>query len=357
MKEISVFIGMQYSLEDNLKYISIAHENGFDGIFTSLHIPEANHLAIVSEFNAIIDLAIKLNMKITADISPRAFDYLNIKPDDIKSLHDMGIYCIRLDFGFGAEQIAQFSQNPYGLKIEINASTVTPEFLIELDEFEPNYSNMRGCHNYYPRRDTGISEESLLNKNKMLKKKGFEITAFIPSQSSKRGPIFEGLPTLEMHRYMKPVIAADHLFALGCDNVCFGDSIPDILEIKEVGALKEKSIMFKVKIDDASDVERTIIFSPHKNRPDCPENIIRCEWSRLNLQKDIIILPRNNIIRTKGSITIDNNKYLRYMGELQICKINLSKDLRVNVLGKIEDDYMFLLKYIDDNKEYYFIEE
>jgi hypothetical protein len=49
-----------------------------------------------------------------------------------------------------------------------------------------------------------------------------------------------------------------------------------------------------------------------------------------------------------GYITIDNKDYLRYCGELQICKKDLPADKRVNVVGKIVEDELFLIPYIQD---------
>jgi hypothetical protein len=156
-KGISVFVGMNYSLEENMEFIKKAKEYGFSSIFTSLHIPEANYEKAIEEFKEITELSKTLNMNIIADISPRAFSYLGADMNDLKALKDLGIYGVRVDFGFTPEQIANFTKNLYGLKIEINASTVTERFLKELESFNPDYNTFQACHNYYPRINTGIS--------------------------------------------------------------------------------------------------------------------------------------------------------------------------------------------------------
>lgn len=290
-KGISVFVGMNYCLNDNMEYIEKAWEMGFTSVFTSLHIPEANYKRAIEEFKEITTLAKGKDMKVIADISPRAFKYLGADMNNLNAINDLGVHGVRVDFGFTPEEIALFTRNPYGLKIEINASTVTKRFLEEFDGYKPDYSNLQACHNYYPRQNTGLSIKTFLYKSQLLKENKIEISSFIPSLINKRGPIFEGLPVLEMHRYMKPEISAKHLFALGSDNVIFGDSIPSDEELKAVGKIAED-----------------------------------------------VINPHNNIARKIGYVTIDNIKYLRYCGELQICKKDLPADERVNITAEIVDE-------------------
>ncbi|MBL4937348.1 DUF871 domain-containing protein [Clostridium sp. YIM B02515] len=354
-KGISVFVGMNYSLEENMEFIKKAKKYGFSSIFTSLHIPEANYEKAIEQFKEITELSKTLNMNIIADISPRAFSYLGADMNDLKALKDLGIYGVRVDFGFTPEQIANFTKNPYGLKIEINASTVTERFLKELESFNPDYNTLQACHNYYPRINTGISMETFKKKNTMLKKYNMIISAFVPSLVNKRGPVFEGLPTLEIHRFQEPLVSAKHLYALGIDSVFFGDSIPTDEELKDVGSIPEDIIEFRIETFKPGVVEQGIIFNAcHENRPDSAEDVIRSTNSRVALKKEDIISPYNNIERKKGFITIDNKYYLRYCGELQICKKYLPADGRVNVVGRIVDEELFLLEYIEDETKFRF---
>ena len=260
-------------------------------------------------------------MNIIADISPRAFTFLGADMNNLKAIKDMGIYGVRVDFGFSPEEISNFTHNKYDLKIEINASTVTERFFNELEKHNPNYKMLQACHNYYPRLNTGISLETFNKKNEMLKKRNMKIAAFIPSLVNKRPPIFEGLPTLEKHRFIDPYVAAKELYALDMKNVIFGDSIPSDAEIKRVGGIDENILELRVRLNNCSTIEKKIIFGDiHENRPDCAEDVIRSTNSRVDLHSSDIIYPHDNILRTVGSITIDNSDYLRYSGELQISR-------------------------------------
>lgn len=357
-KGISIYFGMGYTQKQNLEYIDFAYKNGFDFIFTSLHIPEADYNILIKEFKSMVKFAEERNMKVIADISPRTFKFLGATMKDFSVLKNMGLYGVRVDFGFSPAEIAEFTRNKYGMKIEINASTVTNKFLYEFEKSNPNYGNLQACHNYYPRMNTGISLTTYNRKNEMLKKYGIKISAFIPSLVNRRGPIFEGLPTLEMHRFMEPVVAAKHLFALGVDNVLFGDSIPSKEEIESVGSLDENIITFRLKANVVDVTQNAIIFDKtHENRPDCAEDVVRSTLSRETLKHGTSIMPFNNIERKRGTVTIDNVNYLRYCGELQITKKDLPADRRVNVIGKITDSEIFLLDYIGEETKFKFVKE
>ena len=166
-KGISIFTGMKHTLKENITFIEKSKKLGFDNIFTSLHIPEASYEKAIQEFKVIAGVASSLNMHIVADISPRAFTFLGANMNNLKAIKDMGIYGVRVDFGFSPKEISNFTHNKCNLKIEINASTVTEKFFNELEKYDPNYDMLQACHNYYPRLNTGISMETFNKKKKI----------------------------------------------------------------------------------------------------------------------------------------------------------------------------------------------
>ena len=74
-------------------------------------------------------------------------------------------------------------------------------------------------------------------------------------------------------------------------------------------------------------------------------DVVRLRESR---EKRIIPTePQDNIYaRPKGSVTIDNNLYQRYEGEIEITKRDLPCDQKVNVLGQVKNYDLALLDYI-----------
>ena len=61
-------------------------------------------------------------------------------------------------------------------------------------------------HNFYPRKDTGLDREFFNERNKILKENNIKIAAFITGDELLRGPVYEGLPTLEDCRNKLPYI-------------------------------------------------------------------------------------------------------------------------------------------------------
>ncbi|WP_290370111.1 DUF871 domain-containing protein [Peribacillus sp. Bi134] len=78
-------------------------------------------------------------------------------------------------------------------------------------------------------------------------------------------------------------------------------------------------------------------------RPDVSQDVFRLQDTRVTANVE----PSNTVARSLGSITMDNDGYGRYRGEVQICKRDLEANHRVNVIGRIiEEDIplLFLLK-------------
>ena len=130
----SVYFGLDNTKEENINLLKDAHSLGFKRVFTSLHIPEANYDVLKSEIKEFLQLAKEYHMDIISDISPNTFKFLDLEDMDLKGLKEIGIQTIRIDFGYDEESIAKMSNNEYGLKLQLNASTITQSFLENLDK-------------------------------------------------------------------------------------------------------------------------------------------------------------------------------------------------------------------------------
>ena len=349
----SVYFGLDNKKEENINLLNDAHRLGFKRVFTSLHIPEANYDILKSEIKEFLELARKYDMDIISDISPNTFKFLDLEDMDLKGLKYMGIKTIRIDFGYDEESIAKISNNAYGIKIQLNASTITEDFLEKLDKYNTNYNNIDALHNFYPRIGTGISEECMIQKNKLLKKRKIKIGAFVQSNHKKRSPLKDGLPTLEDHRGVDVREAANHLFAIGNDDVFIGDSLPSKKELEELSSLKSDAVELRINLHIKDEVCERLLKETYKSRADEARDAIRASESRLILNGDII-KQLNTVDKEYGDITIDNEHYARYMGELQILKTNQKSDSRINKVASIIQDDFYLLKYIRNQKKFYF---
>lgn len=349
----SVYFGLDNTKEENIQLLKDAKSLGFSRIFTSLHIPEADYEVLKVEIRDFYKLAKEYDMDIISDISPNTFKFLGLDNMDLKGLRDIGVKTIRIDFGYTEEEISRMSKNPYGIKIQLNASTITERVFEKLDMYNPNYDNVDALHNFYPRMGTGISEECMVQKNKLLSHRGIKVCAFVASNNRRRSPLKDGLPTLEEHRDKTVREAANHLFALGNEDVFIGDSLPSYTELRDLSSLKADGVELDIELKVVDEVIVRLLKEVYSSRVDEARDAIRAAESRLVL-KDDIIKAYNNIDKKYGDITIDNLYYKRYMGEIQILKTEQKADYRTNVVAAIAQNNLYLLKYIRGGKKFYF---
>ncbi|MEG6567986.1 MupG family TIM beta-alpha barrel fold protein [Thermoanaerobacterium saccharolyticum] len=353
---ISVYTTDDFSSQKNKEYIKMAKHLGICAVFTSMHIPEIEYDKKINEIKDLIGYIKLLNMKLTIDISPVTMSILGSSPDNLKLFYDLEIDCLRLDYGFTEDEIVEMTKNEYGIKIELNASTITKQQIDDLIAKKVDLRNLSACHNFYPKPYTGLSYEFFREKTLMIKNYGLKVSAFIPSQKGRRGPIYEGLPTLEIHRNIKPDIAARHLIYSGIDDVYFGDAYVSFGEISDVTSIDRDVIELKVDlVNDVTDYEKDLIFNCiHTNRSDSSEYIVRSEESREYAKIGREIKAHNCIDRKKYSVTIDNENFKRYSGELNICLIDLPKDERVNVVGHIVEEECILADLVKSGVKFRF---
>lgn len=338
-------------LENNLNYIEQMNEQGIKTVFTSLHIPENNASKTLEQLKRIASKMLSYDMDLIADISTETLKIYDIEKNKAdRFFKELGISYLRIDYGFSYEEMKMFSNE---FNLVLNASTVDNSVCDALEKTGFSLDNITVCHNFYPRENTGLSREFLLEKNHFLKEKGFKVIAFIPGDEEKRGPVFAGLPTIEGHRKLNPLEAyldlTQHLLV---DDVLIGDISMKESSMNKIQEWVRNSVITLDLKEVAQELPKNF-FEFHKNRKDFAADVIRVSQSRIDL-KETLIDPINTDPRPRGAVTLDNNEYGRYSGEIQITKKDLREDIRVNVLGKVIEEDLGLLKYIVGNTKFKF---
>lgn len=337
MLGISIFAADR-TLEDNVKYMEHMKAAGCTEIFTSLHMPEDELGALKEKLLEIATAARRLGMDLMADISGKALEKFSFP-----FLLDAGVTGLRMDFGFSADEIAAYSQQ---LKIALNASTLTPEFLADLKEHHICLENIEAWHNYYPRPETGLDKESFIAKNRWLQAEGITTMAFIPGDGLKRKPLFQSLPTLEKHRNQSSFLAYLELEQ---------DCVVDKIFVGDLTLSEGSQIQFQRYEEGVIPLRVTQEFpyalwdKVHRNRLDAARDVIRSESARTDLDRfgmSRSIAPIHTNKRPRGTITVDNNLYGRYEHELQITLRDLPAHEAVNVIGHVIEEDLPLLDYV-----------
>jgi len=351
MLGISIYLG-ENKIQEQREYIKKMKEKGFTSIFTSLHIPEDDPSLYKEELTQLGQIAKEEDMELMADISPNSLQELDLSLDTADQLLDWGLAGLRVDYGIDEDTIIKLSKQ---MKIALNASTIEMESLRRLKEKGLEVSSLEAWHNFYPRPETGLGWKDFIKRNKWLKEEGLTVMAFIPGDEVLRGPLYEKLPTLERHRGYSPFASFIELKTEGyVDKILVGDIQLSDQSLEQFQAFKEGEICLRCQKE--LEVDQDFLNSlptNHTNRADFARDVIRSVESRNYAEMGMLTIEGNNChARPTGTITIDNENYARYKGEIQITVNSLPADPRVNVLGNVVEEDIPLLPYIKGNQKF-----
>ncbi|OQP03857.1 cell surface protein [Geobacillus sp. 46C-IIa] len=338
-------------LEQIEETFQLAARFGAKQLFTSLHVSKGQELRERKKLDHIRQFAFRYGIGVVADATPAVMARLSADTDIGAALGRWGIVGLRLDDGFSMKEAASLSKQ---VSVVLNASTMTERECKELASYQADESNVEAWHNFYPRPETGLGGETMLAQNQRLRRYGIEtIGAFIPGDAKKRGPLYEGLPTLEAHRKADPVYAYIELVeTYGIKKVFIGDLAVSDGVLRRMDWVRSGVIPIRYRpIVGAGWL--SLVETVHTNRRDAARDVIRSVESRCSIawpQEALHPIPAEP--RRTGSITIDNERYGRYAGELQMALVDLPADDRVNVIGQVIEEDMPLLRYIRGGRRF-----
>lgn len=328
--EFGISIYLSTNIEMNSEYLLKAKEVDSSFVFTTINMPEEND-ELKKDISKVVELCKKNKMKLIVDINANSKKYIK----DYENVY------YRIDDGLSNDEIIALAKNNY---VVLNSTTLDEEDLKYFKLKGVDFSKLYSLHNYYPKVYTGVSLKFLKKRNEIYKKYGLKTMAFIPGDL-KRGPIFEGLPTVEEHRYMDILQASLELIANDTDVILLGD-----LNIKEENWERLKYLLKGiVPLRINKNILKNRIF---ENRKDYSNYVVR------NIKRDVILDTIVEIDKNieKGDILVTDEKGLRYKGDLEIALKNLNKlnDGRRIVASVIDKD-KGLLDYLSIINKFIFI--
>lgn len=351
---ISVYPGLGTPIEAQLALIRRAAASGMTRLFTSLHIPETNKKNFAREWQTMLTAARRAGLEVIADVSPSGLSLLAENPFDVPAPSALGLSALRLDDGFSLADIARLSQSDGHLRLLLNASTLGEKELAALQREGADFTRLEALHNFYPRPGTGLSLAFFCRQNERLRRYGLATGAFIPSAKGRRAPLHEGLPTLEMHRAMTPDLAARHLAALGIDSIFIGDDSPTDSELSLLTAIAPDTVALRAHLLVKDAALKDLLSKPFTARPDAARDALRSLEGRARFH-DMPLPPKNTVPRPFGTVTVDNQAYPRYTGELQIVKRPQGADPRTNVVAQVLPEEQFLIPLIRPRQKFTFL--
>lgn len=391
MKEINLGISVYpdiSTLEEIKDYIKLASKYGFTRIFSSMFSVQGTNEKVLNYFEELIKFAHEYEMEVDLDVNPQFFEKIGASSDNLKVFADLGVDILRMDMSYGGEDDIKLIDNPYGIKIEFNASFNTVEMLTSMGADASKYMI---CHNFYPQRYTGLSWAQFLETNKGIKEvEEVSIGAFVSSNAANTHGVWgaiEGLPTVERFRDYPIDLQARILLATQqVDTVMIGNAFasePELESLSKVLGEKkevelnpivkmlsdygvvdlenEKTVKIKPTLFEAiSEVEKDIMFEfyPHASLGDSSEFIWRSRMPRFKYSNEKYTITPNSINKEYfecGDIVIVNDNYKHYAGELQIVLKRIKNDGLRNLVGYVDEQEQSLLELLDSGKTVEFI--
>ena len=140
------------------------------------------------------------------------------------------------------------------------------------------------------------------------------------------------------------------MFAALCDGVCIGDAYASKNDLEKLANVSGEYFEIPIKVfDGISKEELEILNKIHRMRLDSGPYMKRVPSSR-----GIDIVPFNTISIIPYMITIDNNDYLRYRGELGIALKDMENVGKVNVVASVLNEAHTLVDLIDAPAQFRF---
>ena len=313
-------------------------------VFLSLHISEEFDASFCQRAEETCRALADMGYRIIADVSTKTVAQFGCR-DLTELAKKLQLWALRIDYGFSRQEIEAMAKK---MPIVLNASTTSVE---DARAISAKGGCVMAMHNFYPRPETGLDEDYLLETTKALQQAGLKVLAFIPGDIRKRGPVFEGLPTLEAHRNILPSAAfVDLARNYGIEEIFVGD--PGLSETEQERILRfcrEGIISVPCEIEENWQHLYDQVFTC---RMDSPKRLVRFQESRIYSCQGATTEAYNCTERTVGTLTIDNIRYGRYSGEIMLVRSDLPADHRVNVIGHVPENALVLLNHIQRGEKF-----
>ncbi len=363
MRRMGISVYPEHSTEEkDYDYMKMAAKYGFTRIFTCLLSVNEPRETILKKFTKFMQKAHELGFVVGVDTNPDVFLHLGATPYDLKPFNDMKVDIVRLDGHFSDREDIAITHNSYGIPIEFNGSSNTAlDLMIERGA---DKNNMVVCHNFYPQKYTGLGFDKFMEFTNKYKALGLPVAAFVSSNNKNTfgpWPVYEGLPTCEMHRGLPIDLQVRHLIATNkIDDILIGNAFAAEEELKSISKIDTTKTILKIVLsEDVTDDEKKIIYNyPHFGRGDASDYIVRSSLPREDYKnKSIPYRKYHKEFFRKGDVVIVNDNLAHYRGELEIVLKDMANDGERNLVGRIPKEELIILDLLKPEYLFGFIKQ
>lgn len=365
-------------------HLALAASHGFTRVFSSMFSMPGSPGEVLAAFASLNEAAHKQGMEVSLDIDPGCVERLGATPAKLDVFANIGADILRMDGAYSEDDNLRMLENPFGIRIEYNASALDPQSIESLVARGAPRDRILACHNFYPQRYTGYPWNKFCKVNERLAKTGVRIGAFMASHAPNTHGVWDatcGLPTVERLRDYPAHLQARVLAAAGTTDVIFGNAYASETEMEEVrqalapvephyvseghrsmvteygsysghdlNLLNQKKVLVQ-PIDGLTQVERAILFDffPHVDMGDSSEWIWRSRMPRAFFGSEAIAPRPHDADRfDPGDVVMVNDNYKHYAGEVQVVLLPIANDGTRNLVGRIDSQEMTMFEVIAD---------
>ena len=391
---ISVYPDLR-PLSEIKDYMALAAKYGCTRVFSSMFSVEGSEEEVLTYFREFISAAHSVGLQVSLDVNGPCLERFGASPSDLSVFPSIGCDILRLDTPLTTEGYLQFLSNPYGIRLELNASMgERGEALIrDLLEKVENSQDLLLCYNFYPQRYTGMKWEKFKSAAKRLSDTGCGQAAFVSSHGKDSHGVWDardGLPSVERHRDLPIDLQARELLAAGMEYVLIGNAYATEEELKALQAVfapvevpKENPLLpilkamglsssalagesrtlpkkLKIHLDSGiTAMERKVLFEyyPHMDVGDSSEWIWRSRMPRMVYAKETFP-PRKaeGEYFQPGDVVMVNDSYKHYAAEVQIVLRPIVNDGTRNLVARLDPQEFELLSLVNDGDTVVFLE-
>ena len=361
MKQLGISVYPEHTTKEKAyAYMRLAGSLGFKRVFTCFLSVTESREDTIRNFREFTDVAHEAGLTVSADTNPEVFEKMGATPYDLSVFKEIGLDIIRLDGHFGEVEDIAITHNKEGIRIEYNASgTIAVENMIACGA---DAENMCFCSNFFPQRHTGMGLDRYIELTSRYKKAGMRIASFVTSQEKNTfgpWPVYDGLPTLEMHRDLPIDLQLRHLNAINlCQDIMVGNCFASEEELRSLAGTDLTKINMRfIPEEGITETEKEIVFwDKHAHRDDCNDMIIRSTWPRVEFKgKSIPCRPRAEKTVHRGDVLIVNDNLEHYRGELWIVLKDIEVSDQYNIAGRLPVEEQILLDWIKPRFTFGFI--
>ena len=360
MRQLGISVYPEHSTQEkDFAYMELAAKYGFTRIFTCLLSASSDADTIRREFGAFLRRAHELGFTVAADTNPEVFRNLGARPDDLSIFHELGLDILRLDGHFDDLQDVLITRNPYGIKIEFNGSSDAD--VERLIRHGADKRNILICHNFYPERYSGLSQQTFDRFNANWNRLGLTTAAFVSSQQPKTfGPweVYQGLPTLEADRTLPIDAQVRHMIACEViDDILIGNAYASEEELRAMAAVKRTHTTIRMEpVRSLTETEQAVVFGcRHSGRNDASAYFIRSSFPRLQCrERPIPVVECAQKTFRRGDVLVVNDALAHYRGEVEIVLTEIENDGQRNLVGRIADTDLRILDEMEKRPDHVF---